>query len=133
MENKDWVVEWLKKLRNDVEHLTKMIYAARSEIESPVIKKVREALEAELKQVTPNDVVDPESVMTWLQRVREKLELAGVALQSAAGLVEKKDSETKKAATRALRLAGRILSTHRIINEALSAERSYTQTQNKGR
>ena len=50
MKNKNWAVEWLKTLRNDVEHLTIMIYVTRFEIESSVIKKVREALEAELKQ-----------------------------------------------------------------------------------
>lgn len=120
MRDVNWPVEWLKNLKDDVEHLTIMIYATKNEIKSFPLKKAREDLEYELRS-GENQMISSRTVIAWLKRVREKLESAGLRLElTAAEAIDKDKPNTRIAAKRAHRLAGRITSTIGLIEKALN-------------
>ena len=120
MRDENWPVEWLKNLKDDVEHLTIMIYATKNAIKSFTLKKAREDLEDELKP-GENHMILSGTVIAWLKRVLKKLEFAGLRLElTAAEAIDKDKPNTRIAAKRARRLAGRITSTIGLIEKALN-------------
>jgi hypothetical protein len=120
MRDENWPIEWLKNLKDDVEHLTIMIYATKNEIKSFPLKKAREDLEDELRS-GENQMISSRMVIAWLKRVRKKLESAGLRLElTAADAIDKDKPNMRIAAKRARRLAGRITSTIGLIEKALN-------------
>ena len=119
MRDENWPFEWLGQLKQDVDHLTEMIYATKNEIESLTLKNARKDLEKVLQDGW-NQTISSRTIIAWVRQIREKLESAGLRLELTAEIIGKDESRTKDAAKRARRLAGRIDSTIGMIEEALN-------------
>lgn len=118
MKDENWPVEWLRQLNDDIKFFTKMIYAARTEIKSLVIKKAREDLQDLLTQNEWNQIISSKKTIDWLKQVQEKLEYTGLLLDLTATITGKNESSTQIAAKRARRLAKRISSTIGLIKKS---------------
>jgi len=119
MNDENWPVEWLRQLKSDVNFFAKMVYATRTEIKSPPLKKARKDMEEMLRQRVWNKTVSPQAIISWIKRIREKLEYAGLQLDLAAEIIGKHESSTRIAAKRAHRLVARINSSIGLVKKAL--------------
>jgi|GEM_PF-3935302 len=116
MENEEWAVVWLTKLKNDGGNFVKLLKGTKRNVHSYPIHKLRTDF-----SVTLNGAYDPnspESVMTWVRAVWGKLKRLETFLLPA----EESAAFPKlaRAYGRAKTLSGRIESTIGMLERALN-------------